>query len=824
MNYNLKIVIDNTELLESEDLTVKTPFISGVSLKMSTALTPMGIGATASDALYFTLYNPFKSSFDGAKVDFYISPQGDTSTDSLGEIEREVGDAVAYEAIDISDTVALENDTEEGEELTPEEMAETEEAETETINAVYNFYNGEDAEIVDVTTSEETESAWRKVGTYYVFSQTNSTNDNAIRFECLDGFSMLGETFTPTVKNTTIQNIYNDYKAQALERYGVVVDAYEFDDDENITVNWNLDVSFRASIGYMAGMLGGFAAFDSDNVLGISFYSYNDTILLTDRVIAFDETSAGVFEFDGVTCDRSINPYRDDIIETGAGQAINFANPFVNETLLDKIYDLYKGVKYTGANLTIVWDDNILAGQFIRIMTPDEYANYIKLANAYAEATDADTRLQLREGLGVLGKTVLVSNQTVDFKGDATSTITSICDSEYKTANKITSPNDGVFRNLYAEMIAAEYIDATKVVTEGLQAETAEIKQAVVDNIDVNSINGNVIKNSAILAKALSNEVVETITGAKVYYQPTEPTGGTYHDGDIWYKTLTDEVERPYTDTLYVYTNGAWTLQDFDTTNGILRANLITAQEIAANTITANNINMDNLQANIARIGNTSRRYVEITDNSVNIIENGNTLASFGETTVLGRHNEIKLDSGIVELNSTSAQLYLPNYHTIRVKTDGVYRALHGLVMCEGVTSNGWHWQIKTSNWVPTLEAWAIDSYTPTGTNTAFGSTGLYYRDTTKSLATVFEAAEATRSIHGFDFENCARNDGLELQATTNGNTGSGYITVWKASYDGQAQTINTRFVSNVSTNMGTVKTSYRITINGNSGGTYDGE
>lgn len=603
MKYKLKIILDNTEVFESDDNTVKTPFISGVSLKMSTALTPMEIGATASDALFFTLYNPFKNSFDGSQVDFYISPQFDTSTTELAEIEAATGDATTLEVIDINDTVALYDDDEEGEPLTPEEIADTEAAEVETIETTFAFYNGEETEIVDVETSEEPESEWRKVGTYYVFKQTNSTNDNTIRFECLDGFSKLNDIYTPTAATASIQDIYNDLKAQALEKYGVEVEAFEYDDVDNIAVTWDLGVSFRASMGYLAGLAGGYAAFDSNNVLSISFYSYNDTVLLNNRVISYDETSAGLFEFDGVACDRSVNPYRDDIIETGAGQGVAFVNPFVTDEILENIYTLYKGAKYSGANVKLIWDENILAGQFIRIMEPVEYANFVKLNNALAEPHDDETTLQLMDGLASLGKTILVSNQTIEFRGDAISTITSVCNTEYETANKVVSPKDAVFRNLYAEMIEADY----------LRAKGAFIADLTAENLKVGAINGNVIKNSAVLAKALSNEMVETVTGSKVYYQADEPTGGTYNDGDIWYKTLTDEVERPYTDTVYVYEAGAWVVQPFETDGGILRANLITAQEIAANSITANEIDT----ATIKVIGDENEYYLNLEANKM---------------------------------------------------------------------------------------------------------------------------------------------------------------------------------------------------------------
>lgn len=623
MDYELRIKIGDTEVFESDDINAKTPFISNVRVKNSTSLKAMEIGATASDCLYFTLYNPYKVSFDGERVELWISANGNTSALDLTEIEDVVGLEAVTEVIDENEVDGIEIDEEEGTDLSPEDEADVDETEAVNTDATYEFFNGEDIPITEETTGEEAEPDWVRVGVFYVFNQNNSTKDNAIRFECLDGFSKLNGTFKPAVEKTNIQRLYDDFRQQVLTNFDVVVDEFEFDTIYDVDVNWNLDCSYRQAIGYFAGLVGGFATFGDDDTLGISFYGFNDRIVIDDALIKYNETSAGEAFIESGMCDRSVSPYKEDIIESGIGQGFNFFNPFVNQDMLDEITDYYHGIRYVGAELTIKWHEGIQAGEFVRIMSPEEYANYVGLNNALDEATtDADI-LDLKEKLNSLGRVILVSNQTIDFTGEATSDITSICNTEYNKENKVTSPSDMVLRNLYAEMVQADYIDAKRVVTEALEAGTAEIKHGIVENLDVNSINGNVIKNSAVLAKALSNEMVETVLGVKVFYSGDAPTAEK--PGDIWYKTIADKDFDPLTDVIAVWDGEKWVDTDFSTPDSIFMANSIIAQDINANQVTSNSAFMNLLETRLARIGDVNGNHMQLTETALEL-KNGNTV------------------------------------------------------------------------------------------------------------------------------------------------------------------------------------------------------
>lgn len=650
MEYKVKVKIGNVELFSTADESM--PYVSNVQLKSSTSLSSMGIGATASDALYFTMYNPYKVSFDGEKVVFYISPSADTSLVKQGDIQREIGTGSSAEVIDNSVT-ALVDDSEAGTPLTPEELAAIiaeQEAETEQL---HTFLEGEAVAIPSVTTEEEEEDEWIKIGAYYVFSQTNSSHDNTIRFECLDALAKLNDKFTPTRRTATVQQHYNDLKAQITANYGLAVDDYEFDAVTNVSITWDVYSTYREAFGYLAGMVGGYASVGADEILGITFYTYNSTILLDDALLKYAETSAGEMIIGGFRCDRAVNPYKEDVIEVGAGQTIGFFNPFVTAPMLEQISNMYYGMRFTGAELSVLWNEHIQSGQFMRLMSAEEYANYLELRNALKIAASSDV-IDIKDRMNNLGTVVLVSNQTISFAGEAVSAISSICKSEFAKGNKALSPTDAAFKNLYAEMIQADWIDANQIVTKGLTAESLEAKAGVItdlvtENLEVGSINGNVIKDGSIIAKALSNEAVTTLSGIKLYYAPEEPVvtvqaDGSYTDesghvmrsGDTWYQTVVDSDNT--VDALYIWSGSEWSESEYD--GSIIRANSITAQEIATNTITANNI-----AGNSLTIGNMDssvmasrgeRGQMEWSDNALHIISQNEGKTEKYETEIGG--------------------------------------------------------------------------------------------------------------------------------------------------------------------------------------------
>ena len=101
------------------------------------------------------------------------------------------------------------------------------------------------------------------------------------------------------------------------------------------------------------------------------------------------------------------------------------------------------------------------------------------------------------------------------------------------------------------------------------------------------------IQDTAIAAAANAAIAAQNTADGKnkVYRQTTQPTGGAYTEGDLWFDT--DDNNK-----IYRYTSGAWTGLQLGG-NGLanINANSITTGSIDASVITVSNINAGNISA-----------------------------------------------------------------------------------------------------------------------------------------------------------------------------------------------------------------------------------
>lgn len=656
MKYKTKIKINGAELTDEQSSSASS--ITGVSLEAS-AGNGFQIGNSAASALSVTILKPYKTSFDGDKVEFYILPDGEDDESLAEKLEEEVGSAEETEHVednDETDDIETEEvDDGEGEEMTAEEEAESDaEDDIEESNLFYTM-NGE--EVTGEVTEEEAvpdPADWELFGVFYVYKQTNN-RDGSITLRCYDGFQLLHGDYVPAIKSGTIQQFYDDIRTQCAE-LGVTVDPEEFAEEENVTITWNQVCSFRQAIGYIAGLVGGYATFGDDDTLGIDYYAYNDRVLLLPELLDYKTTSSGETQIDGVVCTVNL---RGDTVESGdGGQSITFYNPFATQQTVDSILEQYQGIRYIGANIKAKWDPSVRCGDLVRVMSEAEYRNYIAMGNAFrnsGEMTAAEV-LNLKKELNAVGRTILVSSQRIDFGGETLTEITSHLPTEAEKANAPTSPNDAKFRIVTAELIKTNELVAEKATIKDLEATNAEIKNikadyvntatleaeaakiakaeienATIKNAQIESINGNKIVNGSIVAAALSSEVIKNFANNNIYYQATEPTGDI-KEGDLWFKTMTN-TSGDRAGVLFVWSGGAWQNKKFDSES--ILAKSITAGEIASGTITAGEVDMDNLQTNLARIGDPAGKNVRITGDGVEIKDGDKVLATYGPSEIM---------------------------------------------------------------------------------------------------------------------------------------------------------------------------------------------
>lgn len=660
MKYKTKIKINGAELTDEQSSSASS--ITGVSLEAS-AGNGFQVGNSAASALSVTILKPYKTSFDGDKVEFYILPDGEDDESLAEKIEEEVGSAEETEHVednDETDDIETEEvDDGEGEEMTPEEEAEAEAEDDAEASNLFDTMNGE--EVTGEVTEEEAvpdPADWELFGVFYVYKQTNN-RDGSITLRCYDGFQLLHGDYVPAIKSGTIQQFYDDIRTQCAE-LGVTVDPEEFAEEENVTITWNQVCSFRQAIGYIAGLVGGYATFGDDDTLGIDYYAYNDRVLLLPELLDYKTTSAGETQIDGVVCTVNL---RGDTVESGdGGQSITFYNPFATQQTVDSILEQYQGIRYIGANIKTKWDPSVRCGDLVRVMSEAEYRNYIAMGNAFRNSGEMTTAevLNLKKELNAVGRTILVSSQRIDFGGETLTEITSYLPTEAEKANAPTSPNDAKFRIVTAELIKTNELVAEKATIKDLEATNAEIKNikadyvntatleaeaakiakaeienATIKNAQIESINGNKIVNGSIVAAALSSEVIKNFANNNIYYQATEPTGDI-KEGDLWFKTLT-ATSGDRAGVLFVWSGGAWQNKKFDSES--ILAKSITAGEIASGTITAGEVDMENLQTNMARIGEATKNHVLITEKDVQIRNGQKTVASYGKIIEIGSEN-----------------------------------------------------------------------------------------------------------------------------------------------------------------------------------------
>lgn len=419
MEYLTKVIIDGQEIGEGGD--VGAPSISSMKLTNNASLTSIDIGATAADCLTFTLNNPPKASFDGDKVELFISRIDSDEETTKERIENEVGTEASDEGIDEDDIEGVDDD-EDGEDLTEDELAELEEYDEELVEIQTVILEGEDETGPEETTAEEEEPEWIPFGVYYVYQQANS--DNSVTLTCYDAFSLMNGIYA--LGSATWAEHWTQLTSQ-LQAVGIELDAYEFERGTDV-ITIKSGSTIREALGILCGYAGGYATCDTDGSVGISFYSYADKILIESDLISIRDTSAGEALIDGVICydDRGYS------IESTSGSAtISMTNYAVTQEVLDEVIaPLYKGIRFGGAVAVVDWDDELRAGEFIRVMSEDEYAAYLELDNS-----TEDTRAQKN----ALGRVLLISNQVITFGSNVTAVINSSAESESEKA-KYTYP------------------------------------------------------------------------------------------------------------------------------------------------------------------------------------------------------------------------------------------------------------------------------------------------------------------------------------------------------------------------------------------------
>ena len=410
MIYDTKLIIDGVEIGAGAE--ENAPAIFSIKLTNTACSSPLQLGAVTTDCLDVVITNPYTPSFDGSTIELWVSPEESSELDAVAEITDLVSDESTDEVIDVAE--ATDGGEEEiGIDLTADERAEVAEVEeTETIDQFELFEGEELSETIEDVVIDDSE--WHKVGVYHVVNQTPVAN--GVRLIAYDNLSRLAIPFSLDAKHS-LQDEYNRL-VRVLSAEDIRLEAAEMPDR---AVGINHTGTCRDALSYFAGLLGGFASCDENGVIAISMYTVSDAVLINEELMAYVGASAGEMTVGGFVL-KSQNGT--EIASIGDGQSISVVNPLMIESDLEELMAMYAGLRFEGATISARWNEALTAGSLLRVFTRDEYENYLKLMNNEVMSDE------IKSMANSLGKVIVISSQVITFGSEATTIITSVCNSE----------------------------------------------------------------------------------------------------------------------------------------------------------------------------------------------------------------------------------------------------------------------------------------------------------------------------------------------------------------------------------------------------------
>lgn len=204
------------------------------------------------------------------------------------------------------------------------------------------------------------------LGKFYA-TEVETTNDyKNLKITAYDGFCKMTSKYIKSssiVGTTKIQAIYDDIKSQLASKCGVVLKDMICPD---IDVTWNdLDMTFTQAVGYLAGCLGGFARFDRDGLLEITWYTNTEVEIARNQqyMNGFQKTTDKP-----LTVTSIVTGTQENTISKGDGvngTEINFENPFITDEMADILWAKANNTTYTPCKVKWRGNPAVQAGDIV---------------------------------------------------------------------------------------------------------------------------------------------------------------------------------------------------------------------------------------------------------------------------------------------------------------------------------------------------------------------------------------------------------------------------------------------------------------------------
>ena len=182
---------------------------------------------------------------------------------------------------------------------------------------------------------------WVDLGTYVV--NEVSREEYLIKLTGYDAINRLEEIYKPDIlfnDKTKFIDVLNDI----LRQCNIALAAINLDDYKNIIIDHYFEnITCKELLGYLAGLMGCNIRINRLNELEFYWYidsglSVNETLIYQD---SYQETLINEFVINSLTSGDEENT-----LVCGSGNGISFANPYMTQELLDKIFLKVKGFSY----------------------------------------------------------------------------------------------------------------------------------------------------------------------------------------------------------------------------------------------------------------------------------------------------------------------------------------------------------------------------------------------------------------------------------------------------------------------------------------------
>ncbi len=195
------------------------------------------------------------------------------------------------------------------------------------------------------------EIEWIDLGTYIV--NEVSREEYSIKLNGYDAMKRFDDIYEPEIvfnDETKFIDVLNDL----LRQCNVVLAEIDLDEYENLIIDhYYENISCKELLGYLAGLMGCNARINRFGELEFYWYS-NTNLIINEKLIyqdSYQETLESEFVINSLTSGDEEHTYT-----CGSGNGISFANPYMTQELLNKIFLKVNGFSYQPC--TFKWRGN----------------------------------------------------------------------------------------------------------------------------------------------------------------------------------------------------------------------------------------------------------------------------------------------------------------------------------------------------------------------------------------------------------------------------------------------------------------------------------